>query len=52
MVRADGVNAEYMEAGGSGILIWLRDILNAILELEANQEFLKRGIMVSVYKLS
>ena len=42
--------AEHLKAGGEAVVIWLMKILNAIVELEAVPEVLKRGVVVPVYK--
>ena len=46
----DGVMAEHLKFGGEVFVIWLMRILNAVIELEAIPEVLKRGVVVPVYK--
>jgi len=46
----DGLSAEHLKAGGDAVVIWLRNILNAVVELEAVPDVLKRGLIVPVYK--
>ena len=46
----DGLVAEHLIAGGQAVVIWLMRILNTVVELETIPEFLKRGIVVLVYK--
>ena len=46
----DGLLAERLKAGGEAVEIWLRNILNGIMELEMIPGILKRGIIVPVYK--
>ena len=46
----DGLLAEHLKAGGEGVVIWLRNILNAIVEFESVPSVLKRGVVVPVYK--
>ena len=42
----DGVAAKHLNASGKSVIIWLVNILNAVLELD----ILKRGVVVPVYK--
>ena len=46
----DGLLAEHLKAGREAVVIWLTNILNAIVELESVPTILKRGIVVPVYK--
>ena len=46
----DGLMAEHLKSGGEVVVIWLMRILNAVIELEAVPEVLKRGVIVPVYK--
>ena len=46
----DGVMAEHLKAGGESIIIWLMNILNAVVDLEVIPDLLKVGIVVPVYK--
>ena len=46
----DGLLAEHIKAGGEAVVIWLMNILNAIVELESVPAVLKRGVVVPVYK--
>ena len=46
----DGVMAKHLKFGGEVFVIWLMRILNAVIELEAIPEVLKRGVVVPVYK--
>jgi len=46
----DGLMAEHLKAGGEGMVIWLLNVLNAVVELEAVPDILKRGVVVPVYK--
>jgi len=46
----DGLMAEHLKAGGQGMVIWLLNVLNAVVELEAVPDILKRGVVVPVYK--
>ena len=38
-----------LKAGGKEVNIWLRNILNAVVDLEVIPEVLKRGVIVPVY---
>ena len=40
----------YLKAGGDAVIYWLRNILNAVVEVEAIPEVMKRGVVVPVYK--
>ena len=46
----DGLLAEHLRAGGEAVVIWLMNILNAIVELKSVPAVLKRGVVVPVYK--
>ncbi len=46
----DGLMAEHLRIGGDTLVIWLMNILNSIVELEAFPSFLKMGYLVPVYK--
>ena len=46
----DGLLAEHLKAGGDAVIIWLRNILNAVVELEVIPDVMKRGVVVPVYK--
>ena len=46
----DGLMVEHLKAGGEGMVIWLLNVLNAVVELEAVPDILKRGVVVPVYK--
>ena len=46
----DGLLAEHLRAGGEAVVIWLRNILNATVELESVPTVLKRGFVLAVYK--
>jgi len=43
------IEAAVLKAGDA-VVIWLRNILNAVVELEAVPDVLKRGLIVPVYK--
>ena len=47
----DGLLVEHPKAGGEAVNIWLRNILNAVVELEVIPDVLKRGAIVPVYKV-
>ena len=38
--------AEHLKAGGESVVIWLMNILNAIVEMEVVPDVLKRGLVV------
>ena len=42
----DGLVAEHLKAGGESVVIWLMNILNAIVEMEVVPDVLKRGLVV------
>ncbi len=42
--------AEHLKAGGDSLVIWLMNVLNAVVELEVVPDILKRGVVVPVYK--
>ena len=46
----DGLLAEHLKAGGDAVIIWLRNISNAVVELEVIPDVMKRGVVVPVYK--
>ena len=46
----DGLLVEHLKAGGDAVIIWLRNILNAVVELEVIPDVMKRGVVVPVYK--
>ena len=46
----DGLTAEHLQEGGSNVRIWLRNILNAIVEMEVVPAVLKSGVVVPIYK--
>ena len=46
----DGLMAEHWQVGGHCTTIWLVNILNAGVELEAVSDVWKNGILVPVYK--
>ena len=46
----DGLMAEHLRNGGDTLVIWLMNILNSVVELEAVPSFLKMGNLVPVYK--
>ena len=46
----DGLTAEHLQHAGSSVLIWLRNILNCIVEMEEVPAVLKSGLIVPVYK--
>ena len=48
--RPDGLMAEHLKEGGESVVIWLMNILNAVVELEVVPGVLKRGVVVPVYK--
>ena len=46
----DGLMAEHLQVGGHCTTVWLVNILNAGVELEAVSDVWKNGILVPVYK--
>ena len=46
----DGLLAEHFKFAGEHVIIWLRNIMNGIIELEAIPDFMKMGLVVPVYK--
>ena len=46
----DGLVAEHLKYAGESMVIWLRNIMNALRELEMIPDFLKKGVVVPVYK--
>ena len=47
----DGLLAEHLKfAGWENIIIWLRNVMNGIVELEMIPDFMKKGSVVPVYK--
>ena len=46
----DGLTAEHVQKAGSSVKLWLRNILNAVVEMEEVPESLKLGQIVPVYK--
>ena len=46
----DGLLSEYLKEGGSVVVIWLMKILNAVIELEAVPDTLKRCLITPIYK--
>ena len=46
----DGLVAEHLKYAGESMVIWLRNIMNALIELEMIPGFLKKGVVVPVYK--
>ena len=46
----DGLMAEHLKLGGESVVIWLMNILNAVIELEVVPDVLKRGVVVPEYK--
>ena len=50
MPGPDGLLAEHLKAGGEAVMIWLRNILNATVEVESVPTVLKRGVVLLVYK--
>ena len=39
-----------MRAAGDSLIIWLLNVLNSVVELEAVPDILKKGILVPMYK--
>ena len=50
-LEPDDLLAEHLKAGGKAVIIWLRNILNTIMQLEAIPEVLKRSVIVPVYRV-
>ena len=46
----DGVVAEHLKYAGESMVIWLMNVMNAIVELEVIPDSLKQGLLVLVYK--
>ena len=46
----DGLVAEHLKYAGESMVIWLRNIMNALMELEMIPDFLKKGVVVPVHK--
>ena len=46
----DGLVAEHLLYAGCGIRLWLKNILNAIIDMEEIPTMLKSGLIVPVYK--
>ena len=46
----DGVVAEHLIAGGDAMVLWLKGILNAVVEMEKIPTLLKCGVVVPVFK--
>ena len=46
----EGLMAEHLQEAGSEVQVWLRNVLNAIVELEEVPNTLKSGIIIPVYK--
>ena len=46
--RPDGLTAEHLKASGETSVIWLMNILNAVVELEEIPDILKMGVVVPV----
>ena len=46
----DGVVAEHLIAGSDAVSLWLKGILNAVIEMEKIPAVLKCGVVVLVYK--
>ena len=46
----DELMAEHLKAGRESVVIWLMNILNAVVEMEVIPGVLKRGVIVPVYK--
>ena len=44
----DGLLAEHLKFAGEHVIIWLRNIMNVIIELEAIPDFMKMGLVVLV----
>ena len=46
----EGLMAEHLQEAGGEVQVWLRNVLNAIVELEEVPSTLKSGIIIPVYK--
>ena len=46
----DGLGAEHLKHAGESLVIWLRNIMNALIDLEMIPDFLKQDAVVPVYK--
>ena len=46
----DGLTAEHLKYGGNCIIVWLAEILNAIVDSEQIPVCLKLGITIPIYK--
>ena len=46
----DGLMAEHLKAGGDVVICWLRNIANAVIEVEAIPKVMIRGVVVQVHK--
>ena len=46
----EGLMAEHLQEAGSEVQVWLRIVLNAIVELEQVPSAMKSGIIIPVYK--
>ena len=46
----EGLMAEHLQEAGSEVQVWLRNVLNAIVELEEVPSATKSGIIIPVYK--
>ena len=45
----EGLMAEHLQEAGSEVQVWLRNVLNAIVELEEVPNTLKSGFIIPVY---
>ena len=45
-----GLLVEHLKAGGEALIIWRRNILNSVVELEVIPEVLQRSVIVPVNK--
>ena len=46
----DGLVGEHLREAGDSLIIWLLNVLNSVVELEAVPDILKKGILVPVFK--
>ena len=46
----DNLTAEHLKYGGNSIIVWLTEILNAIVDMEQIPACLKLGITIPIYK--
>ena len=46
----DWLMAEHLKEGGESVVIWVMNILNAVVELEVIPDVFKRGVVVPVCK--